>query len=92
MQCSCATWWPNLQLMQVGPSGGQILKSVQVAPPCAQNLQTMEEASYGGKVFYLQMAGGAIQIIFLFLTFLGDTIMRTSTVLFHPIPMNHMSG
>merc|ERR1712016_460060 len=23
---SCAIWWPNLQLMQVAPSGGQICK------------------------------------------------------------------
>ena len=44
---SCATWGPNLQLMQVVPPGGQIV-------------QTMDEASYGGKMFYLKMEGGAI--------------------------------
>ena len=44
---SGASWWPNLQ-------------SVQVAPPGGQNLQTMDETSNGGKVVYLQMAGGVI--------------------------------
>ena len=40
-------WWPNLQSVQVAQSGDQ-------------NVQTMDEASYGGKIFYLQMEGGAI--------------------------------
>ena len=44
---SGASWWPNLQSVQVAPSGDQ-------------NVQTMDEASYGGKMFYLQMEGGAI--------------------------------
>ena len=89
-QCSEATWWPSFEPIQVVS-----LDQFQTDASGASwwpNLQTMDGTSTGGKVFYLQMAGGAIQIIFLFLTFLGDTIMRTSTVLFHPIPMNHMSG
>ena len=44
---SGASWWQNLQSVQVAPSGDQ-------------NVQTMDEASYGGKMFYLQMEGGAI--------------------------------
>ena len=44
---SGASWWPNLYPEQVAPSGDQ-------------NVQTMDEASYGGKMFYLQMEGGAI--------------------------------
>ena len=44
---SGASWWPTLQSVQVAPSGDQ-------------NVQTMDEASYGGKMFYLQMEGGAI--------------------------------
>ena len=44
---SGASWWPNLQSVQVAPSGDQ-------------NVQTMDETSYGGKMFYLQMEGGAI--------------------------------
>ena len=42
-----ASLWPNLQSVQVAPSGDQ-------------NVQRMDEASYGGKIFYLQMEGGAI--------------------------------
>ena len=42
-----AILWPNLQ-------------SVQVALYGDQNVETMDEASYGGKLFYLQMEGGAI--------------------------------
>ena len=44
---SRAFWWPNLQSVHIGPPGGQ-------------NLVTVNEASYGAKIFYLQMAGGAI--------------------------------
>ena len=36
---SGASWWPNLQLVQVAPPGGQ-------------KLQTMDETSNGGKVVY----------------------------------------
>ena len=39
--------WPNLQSVQIAPSGDQ-------------NVQTLDEASYGGKIFYLHMEGGAI--------------------------------
>ena len=55
--------------MQVVPLGtqfatdarGAFWPSVQVALSGDQNVQTMDEASYGGKMFYLQMEGGAIQ-------------------------------
>ena len=39
---SGASWWPNLQSVQIAPSGDQ-------------NVQTLDEASYGGKIFYLQI-------------------------------------
>ena len=46
---SGASWWPNLQSVQIAPSGDQIV-------------QTMDEASvsHSGQIFYLQMEGGAI--------------------------------
>ena len=46
-QCSDATWWPTLEAMQMALADDQ-------------DVQTMDEASYGGKMFYLQMEGGAI--------------------------------
>ena len=44
---SGASLWPNLQSVQVAPSGDQ-------------NVRTMDDASYGDNIFYLQMEGGAI--------------------------------
>ena len=40
-------WWLTLQSVQIAPSGDQIV-------------QTMDEASHSGQIFYLQMEGGAI--------------------------------
>ena len=33
----CKLWWPNLQLMQVAPSGGQILQLIQMVVKFATN-------------------------------------------------------
>ena len=52
-QCSDAIWWPTLEAMQV-------VQSVHIAPSGDQNVQTMDEASYRGKIFYLQMEGGTV--------------------------------
>ena len=38
-----------------------ILQSVQVPSSGDHNVQTMDEAAYGGKMFYLQMEGGTVR-------------------------------
>ena len=54
-QCSDATWCPNFEPMQVVPICNWCkwpnLQSVQIAPSGDQNVQTLDEASYGGKIF-----------------------------------------
>ena len=55
---SGATSCPNFEPMQVVPicNSMQVAKlQVQIAPSGDQNVQTLDEASYGGKIFYLHM-------------------------------------
>ena len=66
-QCSDKTWWPNFeplqvanQVTQVAPPGGQICNQCKWLHLVAKTCKQMDETSNGGKVFYLQMAGGAI--------------------------------
>ena len=52
----CKFWWLNLQLMHVAPSGDQLCNQCKKLHLVAK----IYKASYGGKIWYLQMAGGAI--------------------------------
>ena len=68
-QCSDATWWPTLEPMQVAPPDDQILNQCKFCHLLAKfetdtkctswwpNLQTIDEASYVGNIFFLQMKG-----------------------------------
>ena len=60
---SCATWWPNMQLIQVAPSGGQICNQCKWRHLVAKlstnacgaiwwpNCQLMQVAPSGGEIF-----------------------------------------
>ena len=61
---SGAIWWPNLQLMQVAPSGGQICNYANGAMMLPNLVQVTESLS--GSVVLLAMFYLASLVLFLF--------------------------